>query len=192
MLLEEKTLLKNIKKNVLESFIGIFLIILFAIVLLKNPENFIYVAIEIFGYGAIFLGVLDLVFFFKIKKEERIIEKKLQQSALLLSFGIISFFRTEILHDMITILLGGYFLYQNSARLEIAFYLKNSSSKKWLFILICSLINILLALFLIINPLNDQHTNQFISILLITMESILIIQNIMILVGGKDDKKEEP
>lgn len=190
MLLEEKTILKKLKKGVLESFIGVFLVILFAIVLLKNPENFINVAIHIFGYGAIFLGVLNGVLFFKIKEEEMILNKRLMQSALLISFGIVAFFKTDTINSMITLILGGYFIYQNSSRLEAAAYLKKYTKKLWIYAFICSIVNLLLALILMINPFNIEKMNQFISILLISMEIILSLQNMMILIGVKNESQQ--
>jgi len=99
MLLEEKSILKKFKKSIKESFIAPILIVLFAVVLMKNPENFITVAIQIFGYGAIFLGVLDIVFFFHSQEDQRIFSSRLMMGILLISYGIVAFFELDILKD---------------------------------------------------------------------------------------------
>lgn len=189
MLLENKTMMKNIKKSIWESFISVFLILLFAIVLLKNPENFISVSIHLFGYIAIFIGVIDLVLYAKLLKEEKIIHKKIMQSAILFSFGLIAFFETETLKNMITFLLGGYFIYLNASRLELSMYLKNFTKKIWIISVIISIINILLALVLIINPLSFEITNFYISILVMIIEGLFFLQNISILAGVRYDKE---
>ena len=49
MLLENKAIVENIKKSCKESFIAAFLLIVFAVVLLVNPENFMSSAINVFG-----------------------------------------------------------------------------------------------------------------------------------------------
>ena len=71
MLLENKTIVENIKKSCKESFIASFLLIVFAVVLLINPENFMSSAINVFGYIGVFFGVLNIVFYFRISKEKR-------------------------------------------------------------------------------------------------------------------------
>ena len=122
MYLEDKTILANVKKSVKESFIAPLLIIIFAIVLYRNPENFISVAVSIFGYGAIFIGVLDLVFYFRLNESEKLLSKHMNQGILLIAFGIIAFFENALLSEMITVLLGGYILFQNASRIGVVMY----------------------------------------------------------------------
>ena len=65
MLLEDKSVLESIKKRIWFSFVASILLIIFAVVLLINPDNFIPTAINVFGYVAIFLGILNAVFYFR-------------------------------------------------------------------------------------------------------------------------------
>ena len=191
MLLEEKNILKKQKKNIWESFIVSFLIILFAMLLLRNSEYFIKGAIQIFGYGAVLIGILDILFYFRSSLEQKLLDNRLMRGALLISFGIVSFFEVEILKDMITILLGGYVLFRNATRLQLAVTAKEYTKKLWIYLSGLSLLNIILSLLLIINPWNVKNENQYVSILLIIIESLYFVSNVLVLVGVKSNEKEE-
>ena len=68
-------------------------------------------------------------------------------------------------------------------------YLKNFTKKIWIISVIISIINILLALVLIINPLSFEITNFYISILVMIIEGLFFLQNISILAGVRYDKE---
>lgn len=191
MYLEDKTILANVKKSVKESFIAPLLIIIFAIVLYRNPENFISVAVSIFGYGAIFIGVLDLVFYFRLNESEKLLSKHMNQGILLIAFGIIAFFENALLSEMITVLLGGYILFQNTSRIGLALYLKNKTKNAWIYVLVMALINLIIGLFVIINPFQNVQLNLYLASLLVIAEVFLIIQNILILIGIRSHDKED-
>ena len=87
MYLEDKTVLESLKKRVYSSFIASILLIIFAVVLLINPDNFIPTAINVFGYVAILMGVLNIVFYFRLPKENRLYSKNLSTSVLLILSG---------------------------------------------------------------------------------------------------------
>ena len=191
MYLEDKTILANVKKSVKESFIAPLLIIIFAIVLYRNPENFISVAVSIFGYGAIFIGVLDLVFYFRLNESEKLLSKHMNQGILLIAFGIIAFFENALLSEMITVLLGGYILFQNASRIGLALYLKNKTKNAWIYVLVMALINLIIGFFVIINPFQNVQLNLYLASLLVIAEVFLIIQNILILIGIRSHDKED-
>ena len=191
MYLEDKTILANVKKSVKESFIAPLLIIIFAIVLYRNPEFFISVAVSIFGYGAIFIGVLDLVFYFRLNESEKLLSKHMNQGILLIAFGIIAFFENALLSEMITVLLGGYILFQNASRIGLAMYLKNKTKNAWIYVLVMALMNLIIGLFIVINPFQNIQLNLYLASLLVIAEAFLIIQNILILIGIRSHDKED-
>ena len=93
MYLEDKEVLKSIRKSATMNLIAPLLLIVFALVLFQNPDNFISVAVSIFGYGAIFVGVINSLLYFRLKGEEKVYSKKLTNALLMISFGITSFFQ---------------------------------------------------------------------------------------------------
>ena len=169
MILQEKEILKRIKKGAATSFVGAILIIIFAIVLFRNPENFLSVAISLFGYIAIVLGVISIFFYFCVPEKDRIYNKRLMTGIVLLVFGFVSFFENQLLRDMITILLGGYLLILNAERVELAMFIKTKSNL-WLILLSLAGLNILASILLMIEPFPNIKENTFVSIILIIME----------------------
>ena len=192
MILQEKEILKRIKKSTPTSFVGAILIIVFGLVLFRNPENFLSVAISIFGYIAVALGIISVFLYFRVPEGERIYNKRLMTGIVLLAFGFVSFFENELLRNMITILLGGYLLILNAERVELAMFVKTKESKVWLILLSLAGINIFASIFLMINPIPNVNENAFVSIILIIIEIIFCIQNLVILLGiRKSDSKKE-
>ena len=192
MILQEKEILKRIKKSATTSFVGAILIIVFGIVLFRNPENFLSVAISIFGYIAVALGVISTFLYFRVPESERIYNKRLMTGIVLLAFGFVSFFENELLRNMITILLGGYLLILNAERVELAMFLKSKESRVWLALLSLAGINILASILLMIEPIPNISENAFVYIVLIIIEVLFSIQNLVILFGVRtnDSKKE--
>ena len=191
MLLEDKSVLESIKKKIWFSFVASILLIIFAIVLLINPDNFIPTAINVFGYVAIFLGILNLVFYFRLPKENRIYSKNLSTSILLILFGIIAFIETSILQEMITIILGGYLIFRNAFRIELAFMLQDKVKGIWLSCLIISAINLILGFLIVINPFTTISINWYLGIMVMISEGLLILENILLLIGFRKYKNHE-
>ena len=194
MLLENKTILENIKKSCKESFIASFLLIVFAVVLLINPENFLNSAINVFGYIGIFFGVLNIVFYFRISKEKRLYSANFRNGLLLCLSGIIAFVKTDILTEMITLIIGGYLIFRNAHRANMSLILQNNTKKMWIFLFVTSFINIVLGLFIAMNPFENWISMKtFLALFMIISESIIIVQNMVILIGihPKDKKEEE-
>ena len=194
MLLENKTIVENIKKSCKESFIASFLLIVFAVVLLINPENFMSSAINVFGYIGVFFGVLNIVFYFRISKEKRLYSANFRNGLLLCLSGIIAFIKTDIVTDMITLIIGGYLIFRNVHRANMALTLQNYTEKMWIFLLVTSLINVLLGLFIAINPFENWISlKTLLALLIIISEGIIIVQNFVVLFGvhPKEKKVEE-
>ena len=189
-LLENKAIIENIKKSCKESFIAAFLLIVFAIVLLINPENFMSSAINVFGYIGVFFGVINLVIYFRIPKEKRLYSTNFRNGLLLFLSGIIAFFKTEILTDMITIIIGGYLIFRNIDRSNMAMMLQNDTKKLWIFILVTSIMNILIGLFIAINPFDNWVSlKTLLAILIMVSEGIIVIQNLVVLLGVHPKEK---
>ena len=191
MLLEDKSVLESIKKKIWFSFVASILLIIFAIVLLINPDNFIPTAINVFGYVAIFLGILNLVFYLRLPKENRIYSKNLSTSILLILFGIIAFIETSILQEMITIILGGYLIFRNAFRIELAFMLQDKVKGIWLSCLIISAINLILGFLIVINPFTTISINWYLGIMVMITEGLLILENILLLIVFRKYKNHE-
>ena len=189
MYLEDKTVLESLKKRVYSSFIASILLIIFAVVLLINPDNFIPTAINVFGYVAILMGVLNIVFYFRLPKENRLYSKNLSTSVLLILSGLIAFIETNILTEMISLIIGGYVIFRNAFRLEMAFLFTEKAKSLWLSTCILSFINLLLGFLIVINPFKEVSINFYLGLMVIISEVFLIVENILVLIGLSKKKK---
>ena len=190
MYLEDKSVVESLKKRMYSSFIVSILLIIFAIVLLINPDNFIPTAINVFGYVAVFMGILNFVFYFRIPKENRIYSKNLSTSILLILFGIIAFIETSILQEMITIILGGYLIFRNAFRTEIAFMLEEKAKRIWIATTVLSVMNLLLGFLIMINPFTNVSINLYLGVMVIVSEILFMFENVLLLIGLRKKNKE--
>ena len=178
-----ENVLVSIKKSVWESFIASLLLIVFALVLLYNPENFLESSITMFGYIGFFLGIMDMLIYFKTSEEKRIYKNNLQAGLVLISASVVAFFKTSVIKEFIAFILGGYLIYQGSIRANIGFNLKEYHNKTWIVIFILALINMVLGVVMILNPFASLiKINELMAILIIVNETIYIIENIVILI----------
>ncbi len=190
MLLEEKTMKKNIKSSILESYLINFFLLLFGIVLISNSKNFIEVAIHIFAYVAVVVGVVDIIYYLKLPKEKKILNRKLRNGILYLAFSIVAFFEVSLLKEMITIILGSVLIFQSALRMELNVILWDLKKAFLKYISIISLINLISGIILIINPFQIEET-MYISIILIVTQTLFAIQNLCLLLGVKKNEQEE-
>lgn len=110
---------------------------------------------------------------------------------ILIFYGIIAIIETNILKEMVTILLGGYLIFKSSSRFQLAINIKNDHSKTWIWLLILAIISLIIGFLMILNPLPSlMKINAFIAWLLIISEIINIIENIIILIGIRKNEKE--
>lgn len=169
--------MEKVKKEVKGSFIFVILLVAFALVLYVNPDNFINIAINVFGYVSIFWGVI--LSFYYLKKP--IENNQLTKGVLFILYGIIAILKSTILANIFTILLGGYLIYQSANRLYGAYLLLKNKKDIWLFILILTITNIILSFLLFFDPLFNFKINTYMATIIIICEFIIVIQNIVFL-----------
>ena len=173
------------------NLIAPLLLIVFALVLFQNPDNFISVAVSIFGYGAIFVGVINSLLYFRLKGEEKVYSKKLTNALIMISFGITSFFQNALFSQIICVLLGAYIIYQNAIQLTISLIIKDYQSKVWPYLFVMALVDIILGIVIVINPFPSSELNLYLASLIIISEFLVFMQNILVLFGVKNDQKDK-
>ena len=97
----ENKFVKNIKKGVWESFVASLLLIVFALVLLYNPENFLESSITTFGYIGFFLGVINIMIHFKTNKDSLVYKNNFQTGLILICASIIAFLKRVLLKNLL-------------------------------------------------------------------------------------------
>ncbi len=166
--------MEKLKKEAKESFVFVILLISFALVLYVNPDNFIKIAINVFGYVSIFWGVILCFYYLKKSLENT-------KGILFILYGIIAILKANILTSFFTIILGCYLIYQSANRLYGTYYLALNKKNIWPFILCLTLINIVLSFLLFFDPLFNFKINNYMATIIIICEVIIGIQNIIFL-----------
>lgn len=182
----ENKFVKNIKKGVWESFVASLLLIVFALVLLYNPENFLESSITTFGYIGFFFGVINIMIHFKNNKESLVYKNNFQTGLILICASIIAFFKTSVIKEFIAFILGGYLIYRGSLRASLSMNFQEHNKKTSLVILILALLNMVLGVLMILNPFTSLiKINELIAILIIINEVLYMLENIIILIKLK-------
>lgn len=191
MEIEQNVMVDAIKKRYKESFIGCLLLGILAVVLLLNPDNFMVSMIQVFGYISIFLGVLSIVYYFRLGKTEQMLSRNLQNGIVLCVFGCITFMQTIMIKDMLTFLLGGYLVFQGASRVQMSLYLRENLNKLYVWLLSLSLLYVLIGFLVIVNPFERMiKMPLFLAISLLISQIIVVMQNLIVLFSLKEKKGE--
>ena len=191
MEIEQNVMVDAIKKRYKESFIGCLLLGILAVVLLLNPDNFMVSMIQVFGYISIFLGVLSIVYYFRLGKTEQMLSRNLQNGIVLCVFGCITFMQTIMIKDMLTFLLGGYLVFQGASRVQMSLYLRENLTKLYVWLLSLSLLYVLIGFLVIVNPFERMiKMPLFLAISLLISQIIVVMQNLIVLFSLKEKKGE--
>ncbi len=174
--------MENVKKEAKESNVLAIILIVLAIILFINPENFIRIAINVFGYLGIVWGIVLTFYYLRKINEEN---NNLAKGITLILFGVIAILKAQVLETVFTILLGGYLISQSARRINSSIILKVNHYKCWSYILEFSIINIVLSFLLYFKPIININSNIYMALIIIICEVILLIENIVILIGKK-------
>ena len=179
----------KVKKEIQGSFVISILLIIFAILLSTNKEDFINIAIKVFGYLSILVGVLQVFTYIRQNEEKRKNNRYLMNGIILTFYGIIAIIKAYLLNEVITILLGGYFILKNSSRCQLAIEIKPEKENLWKYIFMFAILNIILSMLLIIDPFTNIAVNLYISLTIIIEEIIYVVSSFLLLFNLKKTKK---
>ena len=189
MLLEEKSMFENVKKVCKESFISALLLAILAIVLIMNSATFMSTAIDVVAYIAVFMGVMNLVLFYRMTKESRQLSKNFQNGLLLIMFGIIFFVETDIINKMLSFVIGSYFIFESTNKANLAINLEPYKTPVWLYFFVISLTQILVGFLIVIHPFDNIAIHLFIGISILIYEALTIMGNLLIIFGLREKKE---
>lgn len=180
---EEKN--EKMKKSIWLSFLPSFLLIVFAFILLYKEDDFLETFVLILGYFLMIFGSLRLVFYLRLKEEQRRENNDILEGIIFFFFGLIAILKNSVLAGMLAYLLGAYYIVKNAYRLQISLDFKfNSQNSFWYYVAIISGIGVLLGAFIILNPFEEIISiSKMIAYCTFIIECISIFQNITILIG---------
>lgn len=179
------------RKEAKESLVATILFLDFAVLLLLNPDNFMNIAMNVFGYLGIFFGVISVFVYFRLPKEARTFTKNLTNGIILISYGVLAILNADLIEDVFTILLGGYFIFKNASRIQLGTMLYETKKPMATWILLLSVTNVVLSFLLLVNPETFKiSVNLYFAILIFLCEGLYFVETIVLLIGLKKKKEE--
>lgn len=173
----------NKLKDQAKGYLVIALLLsILGIILIVNEENFLNISISVLGYLGIFIGILHIVYFFRLDDKSRYYNSSLVKGILLTSFGCISFMQRDLLRSFLIVIIASYIMYINSINANESLKLKYLYPNISKYLLIISLVNVFLGFLIITNPISlNISTHIVIALLIIISEVLLSIESFVIL-----------
>lgn len=181
--LEER--MKKMKKNIWESFFSSILLIIFAFILLFKKEDILGTIVIIVGFIGIILSGFHLLNYFRMDKDLRVYSNDIFQSIVFFFFGGIAILKNLVLADMLTYVLGAYFIYKNANRFQNCISFAEIQKKNfWNYLSLVSVVGILLGILIILNPFADKFSiSLVIAYGVLITEVMNLFQNVAFLIG---------
>lgn len=184
---------KKVRKNVLFSFIPSILFLVFAFILLFREEDFISTFILILGFLSLILGTFSILKYIRLDQSMKLYSSDIFEGVIFLFLGFVAILKNEMLANLLTILLGIYFMFKSARSLQICMNFQQYFHKnKWLYLMVPSVIGIVIGAFIILNPLEGRVAiTKVLAYSIILSEVIHILQNCAILFSlRKNDEIE--
>ncbi len=180
-------MLENIKNEAKKSIVIAILLLIFAVILMTNKENFIPIAIEIIGYIFIIWGILSCFLYLKKDGEAQKITNYLKTGIILFLFGTIAILKNALLENMVTLLLSGFIFYQNSSRVQISLNMKAKNKNTWLWIFLFAIMSIAFGYLMLYPPiLKNMPVNTYLGLLIILSQLFNLIESLILLLKTKE------
>lgn len=171
-----------IKKYEKNSILINIIMIVVSVLLILNPAGILNIVMLVFGIGVFIDGIFHIVSYFLTEKEARIFSGNLFEGVLSTVAGILILCNKSLLISMIPIVIGIWILIKSIMKLQLAFNFKSADSKKWIPLLVSSIISILLGFLIILNPFSAAYTVTIIAgVVLLVFAIYDLIESIAIL-----------
>lgn len=179
---------KRLEKGLMGSSV---LTLILGVVLLIAPGASLKFITFIIAFGAILMGVIQLVEYIKMPKENRIMSLSLILAIVLLAVGIFLMLNLTALVNFITLMIGIFVAVKSIFKIQFALNLRGISDK-WKYNLVVGLVGMTLGVLLIFNPFGSAEMFLRIIGLILAVSSILELIEAGSLMKTLDDAKEIP
>ena len=189
-MINRETYLSKLKSDSKYSFILSIILIIFAVLLLINPDNFINMFINTIGFILIIFGIFSLVSYFRCNEEEKFISSYLTNFVLYTLLGGISFIINSSIKDMVFIIIGIYIIFIGSSLVSDSFKIKTFNNKIFPFLLTFGICNSFIGLVISTNLLGSLFDGYGYIAALIIVSLIMHIISRLIILFIKESKEE--
>lgn len=179
---------KRLEKGLMGSSV---LTLILGLVLLIAPGASLKFITFIIALGAILMGVIQLVEYIKMPKENRIMSLSLILAIVLLAVGIFLMLNLTALVNFITLMIGIFVAVKSIFKIQFALNLRGISDK-WKYNLVVGLVGMTLGVLLIFNPFGSAEMFLRIIGLILAVSSVIELIEAAGIMRTLDDAKELP
>lgn len=179
---------KRLEKGLMGSSV---LTLILGLVLLIAPGASLKFITFIIALGAILMGVIQLVEYIKMPKENRIMSLSLILAIVLLAVGIFLMLNLTALVNFITLMIGIFVAVKSIFKIQFAFNLRGISDK-WKYNLVVGLVGMTIGVLLIFNPFGSAEMFLRIIGLILAVSSVIELIEASSIMRTLDDAKELP
>lgn len=184
-------LIDLMKKSELKMIFGALLTLVLGIVLAVAPQTSLQLLTSVIGIVLMILGLLSIINFIRLPKEEKMVSGSLVLGFLVAMIGLFLFINNKALVNFITTIIGLTLAVKGLYKIQFAITLKNTSDE-WKWNLLLGILILTVSVLLIINPFDGASVFMtVVGILLIIGSVIEIVESIRI-VKNLDKVKELP
>ena len=146
---------KYIRKLGRNSIIMSIILLVFGLSMFIKPISTINVLMMIFGILLVIDGLVHLVSYFSIKNEYRFFSSELAQAIIYIILGFLLVCNYNTISSFLPIILGIWIVVDSIFKLQIALNIRDIYDSHWGILLAMSIINALLGVVILINPLES-------------------------------------
>ena len=169
----------EIKKYNKYSYLASILMLILAIFLIVKPLQSISTIITTFGVILIIEGILNLLSYFKLEKEYRVMSFSVVMGITNILFGIMAIILSDTLISFFPIIISIWIILKSIVNFQISLNLKSINASSWLFTMVTSVITFILGIIILINPFQSAALAiRIIGIVLAITEIDNVVENI--------------
>lgn len=149
---EEKMFKEFVRKYEKNSMFVSILMLILSLFLIFMPIKSVVAIIWIFSIFVIVDGIIHIVSYCKTTPENRLINFEFAEGIMEILSGVLMLISADYLVIFLPILLGVWMIVKSIIKMQMAINFKDIEGSNWVVILICSIITLLLGIFIIANP----------------------------------------
>lgn len=127
------------------------LVIILSLFLIINPDESLRFVVQLFGIILILNGIVHFITYFVASRKLDSFSFELIQGVISLMAGIILFVNPLLVNSILTFIIGAFIIIESIIKFQIAFNIRNLTSK-WKIALLLSILLFLIGLLITFNP----------------------------------------
>lgn len=187
-------MLEYIRKLGRNSIILSIILLFFGLLMFTNPMETISMMIILFGIILVLDGLVHFVSYFSIKEDYRFFSSELMQAVIYIILGFLLMVNYQNIGYLLPIVLGIWIVVDCIFKVQIALNIRDIKNSHWGFLLGMSILNALLGVAIIFNPIESfTIVIRLCAALLMISETISIFEGFSIIsrVGDIEDTENK-